>query len=35
MPRSVLPTVGLTRRLTDTERDDLRRDGVGRSRGRS
>lgn len=33
MPGAALPTAGLTRRLTDAERDDLRRDGVTIARG--
>src|SRR5688572_28225329 len=33
MPRTDLPTAGLTRRLSEAERDDLRRDGVVLARG--
>lgn len=33
MSRTTLPTAGLTRRLSDDERDDLRRDGVVVVRG--
>ena len=33
MPRTDLPTAGLTRRLSEGERDDLRRDGVVVARG--
>lgn len=33
MPRTDLPTAGLTRRLSEAERDDLRRDGVIVARG--
>lgn len=33
MPTTALPTAGLTRRLRDDERDDLRRDGVVVVRG--
>lgn len=33
MPRTDLPTAGLTRRLSEPEREDLRRDGVVIARG--
>lgn len=33
MAPTVLPTAGLTRRLTEAERDDLRRDGIAIARG--